>query len=115
MFKSHFQIAGEALAIAALSASAAAQNPQAPINTYRPAAKTSPWRVGGRSKECAEAQITPLIAAGIRIFSLAPQSSNQFASRPRTAFGRPAACRNVTVLASRFPALGPMPHCKKSQ
>jgi hypothetical protein len=28
-----FQIAGEALAIAALSASAAAQNPQAPINT----------------------------------------------------------------------------------
>ena len=69
----------------------------------------------GRSKECAEAQITPLIAAGIRIFSLAPQSSNQFASRRRTAFGRPAACRNVTVLASRFPALGPMPHCKKPQ
>src|SRR5260221_14796864 len=33
MFKSRFQIAGEALAIAALSASAAAQNPQAPINT----------------------------------------------------------------------------------
>jgi hypothetical protein len=33
MFKSCFQIAGEALAIAALSASAAAQNPQAPINT----------------------------------------------------------------------------------
>ncbi len=32
MFKSRFQIAGEALAIAALSASAAAQNPQAPIN-----------------------------------------------------------------------------------
>src|SRR5437016_8750429 len=30
---SRFQIAGEALAIAALSASAAAQNPQAPINT----------------------------------------------------------------------------------
>jgi hypothetical protein len=28
MFKSRFQIAGEALAIAALSASAAAQNPQ---------------------------------------------------------------------------------------
>jgi len=34
MFKSHFQIAGEALAIAALSASAAAQNPQAPTNTF---------------------------------------------------------------------------------
>jgi hypothetical protein len=33
MFNSRFQIAGEALAIAALSASAAAQNPQAPINT----------------------------------------------------------------------------------
>jgi hypothetical protein len=33
MFKSRFRIAGEALAIAALSASAAAQNPQAPINT----------------------------------------------------------------------------------
>ena len=33
MFKSRFQIAGEALAIAALSASAVAQNPQAPINT----------------------------------------------------------------------------------
>src|SRR5258708_4707594 len=33
MFKSRFQIAGEALAIAALSASALAQNPQAPINT----------------------------------------------------------------------------------
>jgi hypothetical protein len=33
MFKSRFQIAGEALAIAALSASAPAQNPQAPINT----------------------------------------------------------------------------------
>src|SRR5215467_15845383 len=30
---SRFQIAGEALAIAALSASAIAQNPQAPINT----------------------------------------------------------------------------------
>ena len=30
---SRFQIAGEALAIAALSVSAAAQNPQAPINT----------------------------------------------------------------------------------
>ena len=30
---SRFQIAGEALAIAALSASAVAQNPQAPINT----------------------------------------------------------------------------------
>jgi hypothetical protein len=56
-----------------------------------------------------------LIAAGIRIFSLAPQSSNQFASKPRTAFGRPAACRNVIVLASMFPDFGPMPHCKKSQ
>src|SRR5256885_7296860 len=33
MFKSRFQIAGEALAIAALSASAVAQNAQAPINT----------------------------------------------------------------------------------
>src|ERR1700756_827150 len=33
MFKSRFQIAGEALVIAALSASAAAQSPQAPINT----------------------------------------------------------------------------------
>jgi hypothetical protein len=33
MFKSRFQIVGEALAIAPLSASAAAQNPQAPINT----------------------------------------------------------------------------------
>src|SRR5262245_29081381 len=33
MFKSRLQIAGEALAIAAFSASAAAQNPQAPINT----------------------------------------------------------------------------------
>jgi len=33
MFKSCFQIAGEALAIAALSASAAAQNPEPPINT----------------------------------------------------------------------------------
>ena len=33
MFKSRFQIAGVALAIAALSASALAQNPQAPINT----------------------------------------------------------------------------------
>src|SRR5207248_1119054 len=33
MFKSRFQIAGEALPIAALSASAAAQNPHAPINT----------------------------------------------------------------------------------
>jgi len=33
MFKSRFQIVGEVLAIAALSASAAAQNPQAPINT----------------------------------------------------------------------------------
>src|SRR5215510_11620968 len=32
MFKSRFQIAGEALAVAALSVSAAAQNPQAPIN-----------------------------------------------------------------------------------
>jgi hypothetical protein len=32
MFKSCFQIAGEALAIAALSASAAAQNPEASIN-----------------------------------------------------------------------------------
>jgi len=36
MFKSRFQIAGEALAIAALSASAAAQNPQAPINPHSP-------------------------------------------------------------------------------
>ena len=34
MFKSHYQIAGEELAIAALSASAAAQNPQAPTNTF---------------------------------------------------------------------------------
>jgi hypothetical protein len=34
MFKSRFQIAGEALVIAALSASAAAQNAQAPINTF---------------------------------------------------------------------------------
>jgi len=33
MFKSRFQIAGETLVIAALSASAAAQSPQAPINT----------------------------------------------------------------------------------
>src|SRR5215467_3734742 len=33
MFKSRFQIAGAALAIAALSASAAAQSPQAPVNT----------------------------------------------------------------------------------
>src|SRR5215471_10746200 len=33
MFKSRFQIAGEALAIAALSASAAAQSPEAAINT----------------------------------------------------------------------------------
>src|SRR5262245_64468800 len=33
MFKSRFQIAGVALAIAALSASAAAENPQAPIRT----------------------------------------------------------------------------------
>src|SRR5215813_1526418 len=33
MFKSRFQIAGEALAIAALSVSAAAQNPQTSINT----------------------------------------------------------------------------------
>jgi len=33
MLKSCFQIAGEALAVAALSASAAAQNPQVPINT----------------------------------------------------------------------------------
>ena len=33
MLKSRFQIGGEALAIAALSASAAAQSPQAPINT----------------------------------------------------------------------------------
>jgi hypothetical protein len=33
MFKSRFQITSEALAIAVLSASAAAQNPQAPINT----------------------------------------------------------------------------------
>jgi len=33
MFKSRFQITGEALAIAAVSASAAAQSPQAPINT----------------------------------------------------------------------------------
>src|SRR5262245_25800201 len=33
MFKSRFQIVGEVLAIAALSASAAAMNPQAPINT----------------------------------------------------------------------------------
>jgi hypothetical protein len=33
MLKSRFQIAGEALAIAALSASAAAQSPQAPVNT----------------------------------------------------------------------------------
>src|SRR5262249_45289052 len=33
MFKSRFQIAGVALAIAALSASAAAQNPQAPIKS----------------------------------------------------------------------------------
>src|SRR5215467_7822413 len=32
MFKSRFQIAGEALAVAALSVSAAAQNSQAPIN-----------------------------------------------------------------------------------
>jgi hypothetical protein len=32
MFKSRFQITGEALAIAAFSASALAQNPQAPIN-----------------------------------------------------------------------------------
>jgi hypothetical protein len=35
MFKSRFQIAGEALAIAALSASALAQNPQAPIKRSR--------------------------------------------------------------------------------
>jgi hypothetical protein len=35
MFKSRFQIAGEALVIAALSASAAAQNAQAPINTFK--------------------------------------------------------------------------------
>jgi hypothetical protein len=34
MFKSRFQIAGKALAIAALSASAAAQNPQAPTASY---------------------------------------------------------------------------------
>src|SRR5260370_1146686 len=34
MFKSRFQIAGEALVIATLSASAAAQNAQAPINTF---------------------------------------------------------------------------------
>jgi hypothetical protein len=34
MFKSRFQIAGQALVIAALSASAAAQNAQAPINTF---------------------------------------------------------------------------------
>jgi len=33
MFKSRLQIAGEALAITMLSASAAAQNPPAPINT----------------------------------------------------------------------------------
>jgi hypothetical protein len=33
MFKSLFQIAGEAVAIAALSANGAAQNPQVPINT----------------------------------------------------------------------------------
>src|SRR5262249_28573396 len=33
MFESLFQIAGEALAIAALSANGAAQNPQVPINT----------------------------------------------------------------------------------
>src|SRR5262249_4084907 len=33
MSKSRFQIVGEALAIATLSASAVAQNPQAPINT----------------------------------------------------------------------------------
>ena len=35
MFRSLFQIAGEALAIAALSASAAAHNAQAPINTFK--------------------------------------------------------------------------------
>ena len=35
MFKSRFQITGAALAIAALSASAAAQNAQAPINTFK--------------------------------------------------------------------------------
>jgi hypothetical protein len=35
MFKSRFQIAGEALVIAALSVSAAAENAQAPINTFK--------------------------------------------------------------------------------
>ena len=35
MLKSRFQMAAEALAIAALSASAAAQNPQTPINTLK--------------------------------------------------------------------------------
>ena len=35
MFKSRFQIAGQSLVIAALSASAAAQNAQAPINTFK--------------------------------------------------------------------------------
>jgi hypothetical protein len=52
MFKSRFQIAGEALAIAALSASAAAQNPQAPINTLTDRklwlhSARVPWRSGG--------------------------------------------------------------------
>jgi len=98
---------------------AVVQGSIATFGTYSVAGKELSLKIehsgSGRSKECAEAQITPLIAAGIRIFSLAPQSSNQFASRRRTAFGRPAACRNVTVLASKFPALGPMPHCKKSQ
>ena len=82
------------------------------------------WRVGAlkgmrrganRAHSLSPGGPSFLIAADIRIFSLAPQSSNQFASKPRTAFGRPVACRNVTVLASRFPALGPMPRRKKSQ
>jgi hypothetical protein len=44
-----------------------------------------------------------------------PYSSNQFLCRPRTAFGRLAACRNVTVPANRLHAVGPVPRCRKSR
>src|SRR5215471_9736142 len=56
-----------------------------------------------------------LIAAGTRTFSGALQPSTPFLCSSRIVFGRPAACRNVTVPASRFPVLEPMPHCKKLQ
>jgi integrase len=50
---------------------------------------------------CTVPFMTEIIASQIRIFSTPIQSSNQFPYRPRIAFGRFAACRNLTVPANR--------------